>query len=260
MSNNTANINWLGAYTLYMREVRRFLKVYHQTLIAPAVTSMIFLAIFVLALGDVKSDINGVEFKQFMGYGLIIMTMVQNAFANTSSSLIMSKVIGYIIDILTPPLSSKEIIIAYSLGALTRALLTGIIVAFSFSFFIEYSVHHAGLLVFYSVFSCLLLAQLGIFSGIAANTFDQSAAITSYIITPLSFLSGTFYSVERLPAFLKMINQFNPFFYMIDGFRYSLTNHADSNIEFGVGYLIFINIALFFLLDCLFRKGWRIKS
>jgi ABC-2 type transport system permease protein len=260
MTYKSNNINWLGAYTLYLREVKRFLKVYHQTLIAPAVTSMIFLAIFVLALGDVKSEINGVNFKEFMAYGLIIMTMVQNAFSNTSSSLIMSKVIGYLSDILTPPLSSKEIIVAYSLGALTRAIMTGIIVASVFALFIDYHVQHAGLLIFFSIFSCLLLGQLGIFSGIAANSFDQSAAITSYIVTPLSFLSGTFYSVERLPEFLKQINMFNPFFYMIDGFRYALTNHADSNINFGIWYLLFTNLALFLLLEYLFRKGWRIKS
>jgi ABC-2 type transport system permease protein len=254
------SINWLGTYTLYLREVKRFFKVYHQTLIAPSITAMIYLAIFVLALGAVNSEINVVEFTKFMAYGLIIMTMVQNAFSNTSSSVIMSKVIGYLSDILTPPLSSKEIITAYILGALTRAIITGAILSLLFAIFVDYHVYHLGLLIFFTIFSCLLLAQLGIFAGIASNSFDQNAAVTSYLITPLSFLSGTFYSVEKLPQILKTINLGNPFFYMIDGFRYSLTNFADSNIQFGVFYLLIVNVILFFALDYLIHKGWRIKS
>lgn len=254
------SFNYYGTYTLFVREVKRFLKVYHQTLIAPAVSALIFLSIFVLALGDVKSEVKGVKFIDFMGIGLIIMTIVQNSFSNSSSSLIMSKVIGYINDILMPPLGSLEIIIAFSLGAITRGIICGLLVAGMLYFFIDYQVYSLGALIYFTLSSCFCMALVGIFSGIAANTFDQNSAITSYLITPLSFLSGTFYSVERLPEFFQKINMFNPFFYMIDGFRYSLTGYNDSDLSFGVLFLLICNVALFLALHVAFSKGWRIKS
>jgi len=223
-------INWYGAYSLTLREVKRFIRVYNQTLITPAISALIFLAVFALAVGDRKHDINGVKFINFMGYGLIIMSIVQNSFGNSSSSLIMSKIIGYISDILTPPLGSKEIIIAFTLGAVLRGLMVGIIVTISLIPFVEFTLYHPLLLAFYTLASCTLLGKLGILSGMIANSFDQHSAITSYLITPLSFLSGTFYSVKDLPQILQQINLLNPFFYMIDGFRYCLTNQADGNI------------------------------
>lgn len=260
MHNKFQTINLIGTYNLYLREVKRFLKVYHQTLINPAINAMMFLATFVLTIGSVKTEINGIKFINFMGYGLIIMTIIQNAFANSSSSLTMSKVIGYIIDIFMPPLSSKEIIIAYSLGALTRALITGTVVALVLTPFIEYKFYHPFLMLFFIVCASLLLAQLGIFAGIVARSFEEYSIVTNYIITPLSFLSGTFYSIQQLPLWIRKLNLINPFFYMIDGFRYSFTNVADSNITIGMIYLVFTNILLFFILDYLINKGWRIKS
>lgn len=252
--------NSYGTYTLYIKEVRRFLKVYHQTIIAPVVSAMIFLAIFDMALGSVRHDINGIPFVEFMAYGLVIMTIIQNAFSNSSSSLVMGKVIGYIIDILMPPLSSKNIIIAYTLGAATRGVMVGILLIFMMMPFVSFSVHHPILLVFFTISSCFLMGLAGILTGVASNSFDQNASITSYIITPLSFLSGTFYSADRLPTMLQIINLVNPFFYMIDGFRYSITGYADSHITFGIIYLTALNIIMFVILDRLIAKGWRLKS
>ncbi|MFN9477056.1 MAG: ABC transporter permease, partial [Rickettsiales bacterium] len=194
------------------------------------------------------------------GYGLIIMSIVQNAFGNSSSSLIMSKIIGYISDILTPPLGSKEIIIAFTLGAVLRGLMVGIIVTISLIPFVEFTLYYPLLLAFYTLASCMLLGKLGILSGMIANSFDQHSAITSYLITPLSFLSGTFYSVKDLPQILQQINLLNPFFYMIDGFRYCLTNKADGNIILGIVFLITSNIVMYLVLDKLIDKGWRIKG
>ncbi len=253
-------INWYGTYSLTLREVKRFMKVYNQTLITPAISALIFLAVFVLAIGSERRDINGVKFINFMGYGLIIMSIVQNAFANSSSSFIMSKIIGYISDILTPPLGSKEIIIAFTFGAVLRGLIVGILVTLSLLPFVEFTLHHPFLLVFYVLASCTLLGKLGILSGMIANSFDQYSAITSYLITPLSFLSGTFYSVKDLPVILQQINMFNPFFYMIDGFRYCLTDKTDGNIMVGIGFLAIANILLYFILEELIDKGWRIKG
>lgn len=253
-------INWYGTYSLTLREVKRFIRVYNQTLITPAISALIFLAVFALAVGTRKHDINGIKFINFMGYGLIIMSIAQNAFGNSSSSLIMSKIIGYISDILTPPLGSKEIIIAFTLGAVLRGLMVGIIVTISLIPFVEFNLYHPLLLAFYILTSCTLLGKLGILSGMIANSFDQHSAITSYLITPLSFLSGTFYSVKDLPQILQQINFLNPFFYMIDGFRYCLTNQADGNIIVGICFLVISNIVMYFTLENLIDKGWRIKN
>ena len=254
------DINWYGTYSLTLREVKRFLRVYNQTLITPAVSALIFLAVFALAVGARKHEINGIKFINFMGYGLIIMSIVQNAFGNSSSSLIMSKIIGYISDILTPPLGSKEIIIAFTLGAVLRGLMVGIIVTIFLMPFVEFTLYYPLLLAFYTLASCMLLGKLGILSGMIANSFDQHSAITSYLITPLSFLSGTFYSVKDLPQILQQINLLNPFFYMIDGFRYCLTNKADGNIILGIVFLITSNIVMYLVLEKLIDKGWRIKG
>ena len=254
------DINWYGTYSLTLREVKRFMRVYNQTLITPAVSALIFLAVFVLAVGSKRHDIDGVKFINFMGYGLIIMSIVQNSFANSSSSFIMSKIIGYISDILTPPLGSKEIIIAFTLGAVLRGLMVGIIVTISLMPFVEFTLYYPLLLAFYTLASCMLLGKLGILSGMIANSFDQHSAITSYLITPLSFLSGTFYSVKDLPQILQQINLLNPFFYMIDGFRYCLTNKADGNIILGIVFLITSNIVMYLVLEKLIDKGWRIKG
>jgi ABC-2 type transport system permease protein len=253
-------INWYGTYTLTLREVKRFLRVYNQTLITPAVSALIFLSVFVLAVGSRRHDIEGIKFINFMGYGLIIMSIVQNAFANSSSSFIMSKIIGYISDILTPPLGSKEIIFAFTIGAVLRGLLVGVIVTMALAPFVEFTLYHPFLLIFYVLASCTLLGKLGILSGLIANSFDQHSAITSYLITPLSFLSGTFYSVKDLPSILQQINILNPFFYMIDGFRYCLTDKADGNIFVGIAFLALGNMIMYFVLEKLLDKGWRIKG
>lgn len=254
------NTNWYGTYCLTKREVRRFLKVYHQTVFTPMISALIFLAVFVLAVGSAKPTIQGIKFINFMGYGLIIMSIIQNAFSNSSSSFTMSKILGYIIDILTPPFGAKEIIIAYTIGSVLRGLMVGVVVAAALSPFIDYEVHHPILLIFFIITSCSLVGQLGLLAGLTANTFDQLSAFTSYIVTPLSFLSGTFYSVKNLPDFFQAINYFNPFFYMIDGFRFCLTNHTDGSIEFGAGFLVVANILIYLLLTKLISSGWRIKN
>jgi len=252
--------NWYGTYTLALKEVKRFMRVYHQTLVSPAISALIFLAVFALAIGSKRHEVNGIKFIDFMGYGLIIMSIVQNSFANSSSSIIMGKMIGYISDILTPPLGSTEIIFAFTIGAVLRGMMVGIIVTIAMMPFVHFSVHHPFLLVFYIMASCTLLGKLGILSGIMSNSFDKHSAITNYLITPLSFLSGTFYSVKDLPILLQYINSFNPFFYIIDGFRYCLTDKADANIFIGMAFLAFSNMIMYFVLEKLISKGWRIKG
>jgi ABC-2 type transport system permease protein len=254
------SFNYYGTYILTQREIRRFLKVYHQTIIAPAVSAMIFLSIFVLAAHRPDAMIGEIKFIDFMGYGLIIMTIVQNAFANSSSSLIMSKVIGYVNDILMPPFTGLEFVVAYSIGSVLRGLSSGLMLFIFLTPFIDLQAAHPGLLVFFTLGSCLLMGMLGILAGIASNSFEQYSAITAYLVTPLSFLSGTFYSVTKLPMIFQVINNFNPFFYMIDGFRYSITGHSDGDITLGIWVVLICNVMLFALVVRLFDRGWKLRG
>lgn len=257
----TSSINWLGAYTLYKKEVRRFIKVYNQTLFAPVVTSLLFLAVFSLAIsGRSNHSIGGVPFQQFMTAGLIMMSVVQNAFANTSSSLIMGKVLGNIVDYLMPPISSGEMVTAMVMGGVTRGLAVGVLVGLSIWLFIPLHVHHWGYVFFHIIAASMLLALVGVLSGIIAESFDQMSAITSYVITPLSFLSGTFYSVKDLPSFWHTVSHYNPFFYMIDGFRYGMTGYHDGPLAAGCIVLTISVIALWVTAHILIKKGYRIKT
>ena len=222
-------MNLIGLYTLYKRETWRFLKVWNQTLIAPMVTTTIFLGIFALAMGGNARMVHGEHFITFITPGLIMMAMVQNAFANTSSSFMIAKLQGVIIDWLMPPFSATELTLGFLLGGMTRGLLVGCTVAIAMSLFVPLTLYSLGYLLFFAVASTMLLSLLGIVTGIYGNTPDQVAMITNFVITPLSFLSGTFYSVEDLPTFFKHISHANPFFYMIDGFRYAMIGSSDAD-------------------------------
>lgn len=257
-----SDINWLGLATLYKREVWRFLKVMNQTLLAPVITTLLFLAVLSLSIGGKADRVmdGSVPYKNFIAPGLIMMAVVQNAFANTSSSLMLSKIQGVIIDILMPPLSGTEITFALTMGGVTRGLMVGIVVSCAVFLFVPFSVHDWGAAVFYVLASSLMLALLGLLTGIWSQTFDQLSAITNYIITPMSFLSGTFYSIHQLPHVFYLICHFNPFFYMIDGFRYALTGYSDGSIETGVIVMVVTNIALWLLAQRLINRGYRLKT
>jgi len=255
-----SSINWFGAYTLLKKEIWRFLKVYHQTLFSPVVNIILFLAVFTLAVGNQVKTIAGVDFAVFMSAGLIMMAAMQNAFANSSSSFVMAKVLGHVVDYLIPPLGTFELLFAFTLGAILRGIAVGIIAIIVISFFVKlpcYSFMHG---LFYIVFACMFLALLGVLCGVISSTFDHMSAMTSYLITPLTFLSGTFYSTNSLPEFWKNVAHFNPFFYMIDGFRYAITGHHDGDLITGAIYIIAINLILGFILYKMINKGYRIKS
>ncbi len=253
-------INWMGVWTLYVKEVLRFWKVAMQTLAAPIITTLLFLAIFSVALGGLRPDINGIPFAQFLAPGLIMMAIVQNAFANSSSSLLVAKVQGNIVDILMPPLSPGELVFGIAMGGLTRGIFVGLGTFLGMVWFVPFSLHSAAALIFFAFSASLLLALLGLIGGIWAEKFDHLATITNFIITPLSFLSGTFYSVEQLPPLAHSFTQFNPFFYMIDGIRYALTGHAEGNLLAGVLTLLALNVIFWLLSYEMLRRGYRIKS
>ncbi|MDJ0949809.1 MAG: ABC transporter permease [Alphaproteobacteria bacterium] len=252
-------VNWLGVWTLYMKEVRRFAKVYTQTILAPVVTTLLFLAIFSLALGRAVETIGGVPFVLFLTPGLIVMTMMQNSFANTSSSIVISKVQGNIVDVLMPPLSAGELTFAYNVGGATRGALVGIVTALAMWVFVPLQIHHIGFVLFHGVAASLMLSLLGTIGGIWSEKFDHIAAVTNFVVTPFAFLSGTFYSIERLPPLWQAVAQFNPFFYMIDGFRYGFTGHADTQPWVGVAVVVSVNLALWVLCHRMFATGYKLK-
>ncbi len=253
-------INLIGTATLYKRETWRFLKVWNQTLVAPMITTTIFLAIFALALGGNARMIHGMHFINFIAPGLIMMAMVQNAFANTSSSFMIAKLQGVIIDWLTPPLSAAELEMGFMLGGMTRGLMVGCTVAVAMSLFVPLEVHSWAYLLFFSLAATMMLSLFGIITGIIGNTPDQVSAISNFFVTPLSFLSGTFYSVNDLPVFFQHISHANPFFYMIDGFRFAMTGASDTDPALGVWVLLGVNTLLFMLARLMFARGWRLKS
>lgn len=254
------SINWFGAYTLFKKEVWRFVKVYHQTLLSPVVNILLFLAVFTLAVGDHVKNIGGVSFPVFVSAGLVMMAAMQNSFANSSSSMVMGRVLGHYIDYIMPPLEAVELLLAYSLGALVRGVMVGVVAYVAVSFFVDISFTHPLWAVFYLIFSCLFLGFLGVLCGIISETFDQMSAVTSYLITPLTFLSGTFYSTKALPEFWQNVAHYNPFFYMIDGFRYSVTGFSDGEVVFGASYILLVNFILGVILYVMLKTGYKIKS
>jgi ABC-2 type transport system permease protein len=251
--------NWFGAFTLLKKEVYRFLKVYHQTLFSPVVNIILFLAVFNLSVGSHIETIEGVDFAIFMSAGLIMMASIQNAFANSSSSFVMGKVMGHIVDYIIPPLGAFELLFAFTLGAIIRGICVGIVAYLTILIFVPLSFYSFSIAFFYLFLGCMLLGLLGVLCGVISDTFDQMSAMTSYVITPLTFLSGTFYSTNALPEFWKTVSHFNPFFYMIDGFRYGITGHNDGNLMVGAIYILIINVILGAIIYRMLKVGYRIK-
>jgi len=253
-------VNWLGTWTLYRKEVRRFLKVGTQTVVAPAATTLLFLAIFSLALGGAVRQVAGIPFLEFLAPGMIMMAIVQNAFANTTSTIMIGKMQGVIVDMLMPPLSPAEMSFALTLGGVTRGLCVGIVVAFAMALFVPMRMHDPLAAVFFAIAASAMLSLTGLIAGIWAEKFDHVAAITNFVVTPLAFLSGTFYSVERLPGIWHTVSQWNPFFYMIDGFRYAFIGRSDGSVALGVVVLLGCNAALAWALHRMLVTGYKLKD
>ena len=254
------SINTIGVYTLCKREIWRFWKVWNQTVLAPVITTLLFLAIMTLAMGSSKRMVDGIEFNRFIAPGLIMMAIVQNAFANTSSSLMLAKIQGVIIDILMPPLTGAEITFSLVTGGIVRGLAVGIVVMAAVYCFVPFTMEHPLVGLFYVLSASIMLALLGVLTGVWSQSFDQLSAVTNYIITPLAFLSGTFYSIKQLPEFWYRVCHFNPFFYMIDGFRYAIIGYTDGGVGTGMVVLTVTNVALWVVVLRMFKSGYRLKT
>ena len=259
-------INRVGLLALYMKEVRRFLKVQTQTIWAPAVTTLLFLVIFTVALGREGREVLGVPFASFVAPGLIVMGMMQNAFANSSFSLLSGKIQGTIIDLLMPPLSPGELMAGIVAAAVTRAIAVGCTVALAMVLWPGVTLHvaHVWAIVWFGLMGSVLLALLGLATSIWSEKFDHNAAITNFVIAPLSLLSGTFYVIDNLHGVFQNISRANPFFYVISGFRYGFLGESDiggagdvAAAAIGLGVLnLAIAVAVYYVL----RSGWKLKS
>ncbi len=253
-------INWVGTISLFKKEVLRFLTVSGQTLFGPILTSILFLTVISLAIGDQRADVLGVPFIKFLASGLIMMQVIQQSFAHSSSSLMMGKMMGTITDIVHSPLSSAEVVIAITFASVVRGLFIAFASTLIFIFFIDLSIQNFFLWFIYLFLGGLFMGSLGIILGLYADKFDQMSTVTNFIIVPLSFLSGTFYSIDRLPDFLRLISNYNPFFHMIDGFRYSFIGQLDGSITFGIILLTFLSLTITYFAYILVSKGYKIKS
>ena len=256
-----ATVNWVGLGTLYKREVQRFIKIAMQSLAAPVITSVLFLMVFSVAIGERASFAGDVDFVTFLVPGLVMMNVLQNAFANTSSSLVVAKVQGNIVDLLVPPLGPGELLFGLAVAGMTRGLFVGIVTALVLIVFGGGAMPpHPLIALGFLILGAFAMSFAGIIAGIWANKFDELAAITNFVVQPLTFLSGTFYSVDLLPAPFDVIASLNPVFYTIDGFRFGMIGIADRPLFTGLVCLLAVNVALANLCYKALHSGYRLKS
>ena len=257
---NFGYVNWLGFFTLYEKEILRFLKVAIQTVISPLVTSLLFLMVLSLAIGNERGGALGYPFISFLAPGLIAMQIIQQAFSHSSSSIMIGKIQGNIVDVLYAPLSPGEVTLAIILAAVTRSFIIAITSIAVFSFIIDLQFYSFYYIFIYTFLGSFILGATGFIVGLWSEKFDNMASATNFVIVPLSFLSGTFYSIDRLPDILKNLSLWNPFFYIIDGFRSGFLGVSDGSIKFGLFYLIILSGITWFAAYILFKKGYKIKS
>ena len=258
-----SGMNWLGLQTLVAREIKRFMQVAAQTLIAPLMTTILYVAVFALALGGTggrTSPVGDVSYIDFLAPGLIMMGIINNSFQNASSSLIIAKIQGNSVDFLMPPLSALELTIAFIGGAAARGILVGIASAIAVSPFAHVLPQHWWAVGVFIFSASVIFGAIGLLCGIWADKFDHLAAATNFIVTPLTFLSGTFYSVTALPEPFRSVAHWNPVFFLIDGFRYGFIGHADGALGIAAVVSLFAAVALSALCWAVLRSGWRLKA
>ena len=253
-------VNWVGAKHLYLKEINRFLIVWAQTLLSPLITSLLFLSVLSLALGNERGNVLGYPFITFLAPGLIAMQIIQQAFSHSASSIMIGKIQGNIVDMLFAPLSASEVTLSIILAAVTRSLLIAVVSITIFSLFVDIFISNVFIIFIYAFLGSFILGAAGFCAGLWAEKFDHMATVTNFFIIPLSFLSGTFYTIDKLPNFLQSLSVINPFFYMIDGFRYGFLEKSDGSIFVGSLYLTILAIVLWYVSYLLYKKGYKIRS
>ena len=251
-----------GWLTLFYKELLRFWKVAFQTIAAPVLTALLYLLIFSHVLEDRVTVFGGqVRYTSFLIPGLVMMSVLQNAFANSSSSLIQSKITGNLIFMLLPPLSPLDLYAAYVLGAMVRGLVVGAGVFAVTVLFVPslLALPHPIWALGFALLGSGILGTLGLIAGIWADKFDQLAGFQNFIIVPLTFLSGVFYSIHSLPPFWQVVSHWNPFFYMIDGFRYGFFGQSDVPAAISLALVAGCAVALSALALALLARGWKLR-
>ncbi|HEY1459618.1 MAG TPA: ABC transporter permease [Casimicrobiaceae bacterium] len=249
-----------GWAALFYKELLRFWKVSFQTILAPMLTALLYLLIFSHVLESHVSVFDGkVRYSSFLVPGLVMMSVLQNAFANSSSSLIQSKITGNLIFVLLPPLSPLDIFGAYVMGAMVRGLVVGVGVFLVTLWFVPLSLEHPAWVVAFALLGSAILGILGVVAGIVADKFDQIAAFQNFLIMPLTFLSGVFYSIHTLPPFWQALSRFNPFFYMIDGFRYGFFGLSDVAPLISFAVVTTCCAALAALTLAMLKSGYKLR-
>jgi ABC-2 type transport system permease protein len=252
-------INWGGLQTLYLREVRRFFKVGMQTLLAPVVTALLYMLVFVVAVGGGR-PVLGIAFGTFVAPGLVMMQILSNAFANSSSSLLQAKFNGLMGDFMTPPLSPVEHLLGFGGGAATRGLFVGLMSLLAVLPFAHLTVAQPWAVAYFGLGAALIMGFLGIMAGLWSEKFDHMAAVTNFVIMPMTFLSGTFYLIEKLPEPFRTASQFNPIFYLIDGFRYGFIGKAEGSLTVGATMTGVLVLSLGWICFAMFKTGYKIKT
>lgn len=253
-------MNWVACYTLFRKEISRFIKVWLQTVLAPVITSLLYLLVFGHVLEGRVEVFDGVNYVAFLIPGLMMMTVIQNAFANTSSSLIQSKVMGSLVFIMLPPFSQFEFFLAYVGAAVARGLAVGLGVFLLAVWYVKVPVDNLFLILLFAVLGSYIMGAFGMIAGIWAEKFDQIAAFQSFVIMPLTFLSGVFYSVNSLPPVWQSLSKWNPFFYMIDGFRYGFFGQSDQPVMTSLMVMLVAAGVLTTLVLLLLRSGYKLRD
>jgi ABC-2 type transport system permease protein len=253
------NVFSVGFRTLFYKEILRFWKVATQTIAAPVVSAMLYLLIFGHVLEGRVEMLDGVSYTSFLVPGLVMMSVLQNAFANSSSSLIQSKITGNLVFILLPPLSHVEILSAYVTASVVRGLAVGLGVFVITAWFAHLSFVAPLWIVGFALLGAGILGTLGVIAGIWAEKFDQLAAFQNFLITPATFLAGVFYSIKKLPPFWLAVSHFNPFFYMIDGFRYGFFGQSDVSPWTSLAIVAVFFVALAAIAINLLRRGYKLR-
>jgi ABC-2 type transport system permease protein len=249
----------IGFRTLFYKELLRFWKVGFQTVAAPVLTTLLYLLVFAQVLEDHVTVYGKLSYTAFLIPGLVMMAMLQNAFANSSSSLIQSKVTGNIVFVLLPPLSHVELFGAYVLAAVVRGLVVGAGVLVATLPFVSLHMAHPLWAILFAIGGSAILGAMGVLAGIWSEKFDQLAAFQSFVIVPLTFLAGVFYSIHSLPALWQGVSHLNPFFYMIDGFRYGFFGVSDTPPSLSLAVVAVFFAALSATTLALLKSGWRLR-
>ncbi len=251
--------NWIGLYTFVRREVIRFLRVSVQTLVSPWISAVLFIFIFGKIVGSRIDTIAGIQYIEFVLPGILMMNVLTSAFSHSSSSLYFQRFARHIEEVLVAPLSHAEMIFGYIIGALIRGMLIGAGILVIGVLFGAASMHNIGLFLVYILAVSTVFALLGMLVGLWAEGFEQLAVLTTFVITPLSFLGGMFNSLDMLPPILQKITLWNPFFYFNDGLRYSMTGFHEASLVTGISIIAGLVIVLFAVVVTLFSRGWRLR-